>query len=78
MMALNSSPESLAQWSRRLMTVSHPFIQCSVCLMCMQRHAITTLYARSAKLDWLQPLQQFFVNVSYHILVASLTLMATE
>ena len=26
--------------------------------------------------DWLQSLKQFFNNVSYHILVASLTLMA--
>ena len=27
-------------------------------------------------LDWLQSLKQFFINVSYYILVASLTLMA--
>ena len=27
-------------------------------------------------LDWLQSLKQFFINVSYHILVANLTLMA--
>ena len=27
-------------------------------------------------LDWLQSLKQFFINVSYHILVVSLTLMA--
>ena len=27
-------------------------------------------------LDWLQSLKQFFINVSYHILVDSLTLMA--
>ena len=27
-------------------------------------------------IDWLQSLKQFFTNVSYHILVASLTLMA--
>ena len=27
-------------------------------------------------LDWLQSLKQFFINVSYQILVASLTLMA--
>ena len=27
-------------------------------------------------LDWLQSLKQFFINVSYHLLVASLTLMA--
>ena len=29
-----------------------------------------------ANLDWLQSLKQFYINVSYHILVASLTLMA--
>ena len=28
------------------------------------------------KLDWLQSLKYFFINVSYDILVASLTLMA--
>ena len=27
-------------------------------------------------LDWLQSLKQLFINVSYHIFVASLTLMA--
>ena len=26
-------------------------------------------------IDWLQSLKQFFINVSYHIFVASLTLM---
>ena len=30
----------------------------------------------SEEVDWLQSLKQFFINVSYHILVASLTLMA--
>ena len=36
------------------------------------------IYPGSAgqELDWLQSLKQFFINVSYHILVASLTLMA--
>ena len=35
-------------------------------------------WALGTKLDWLQSLKQFFINVSYHILVhvASLTLMA--
>ena len=28
------------------------------------------------RLDWLTSLKQFFINVSYHILVASLALMA--
>ena len=27
-------------------------------------------------LDWLKSLKQFFINVSYHMLVASLALMA--
>ena len=30
----------------------------------------------SLLIDWLQPLKQFFINVSYHILVANITLMA--
>ena len=40
-------------------------------------HAFTIIYFVSAlQLDWLQSLKQFFINVSHHILVASLTLMA--
>ena len=31
---------------------------------------------RGDELDWLQSLKQFFINVSYQILVASLTLKA--
>ena len=31
-----------------------------------------------SSIDWLQSLKQFFINVSYHILVASLTLMALK
>ena len=31
--------------------------------------------SRGLLLDWLQSFKQFFINVSYHILVASLTLM---
>ena len=34
------------------------------------------LEAVHSVLDWLQSLKQFFINVSHHILVASLTLMA--
>ena len=37
-----------------------------VCFICQSR----------PRIDWLQSLNQFFINVSYHILVASLTLMA--
>ena len=32
--------------------------------------------SRHCSVDWLQSLKQFFINVSYQILVASLTLMA--
>ena len=35
-----------------------------------------TVIAVGIDVDWLQSLKQFFINVSYHILVASLTLMA--
>ena len=39
--------------------------------------AVTILFGSvEKKLDWLQSLKQFFNNVSYHILVTSLTLMA--
>ena len=34
------------------------------------------MYYLSWFIDWLQSLKQFLINVSYHILVASLTLMA--
>ena len=30
----------------------------------------------NSSIDWLQSLKQFFIKVSYHILVANLTLMA--
>ena len=36
----------------------------------------TDYYTTGLTIDWLQSLKQFFINVSYHILVASLTLMA--
>ena len=35
-----------------------------------------TLPLSGGSIDWLQSLKQFFINVSYHILVAGLTLMA--
>ena len=42
-----------------------------------KRDLTTELQASKKFLDWLQSLKQFFINVSYHIiLVASLTLMA--
>ena len=37
-----------------------------------------TFVAVDSDIDWLQSLKQFFINVSYHILVASLTLMALK
>ena len=38
----------------------------------------TVSYKAHITLDWLQSLKQFFTNVSYHIHVASLTLMAHD
>ena len=35
-----------------------------------------SIVVKGVDIDWLQSLKQFFINVSYHILVASLTLMA--
>ena len=35
-----------------------------------------TLRTTQVKGDWLQSLKQFFINVPYHLLVASLTMMA--
>ena len=46
---------------------------------CWKSHVAAHMYpVRGSRLevDWLQSLKQFFINVSYHILVASLTLMA--
>ena len=39
------------------------FVSCNLC-------------AHICRIDWLQSLKQIFINVSFHILVASLTLMA--
>ena len=36
----------------------------------------TVLRVDSSCVDWLQSLKQFFINVSYHVLAASLTLTA--
>ena len=38
--------------------------------------AIVTAKLKYLHVDWLQSLKQLVMNVSYHILVASLTLMA--
>ena len=43
-----------------------------VCIMGLPSKTET----KKLHLDWLQSLKQFFINVSYQILVASLTLMA--
>ena len=37
---------------------------------------ISTYFVIQYPVDWLPSLKQFFINVPYHILVASLTLMA--
>ena len=41
----------------------------------IEAHKISYSYFLK-EVDWLQSLKQFFIKVSYHILVASLTLMA--
>ena len=47
----------------------------SVCmLLVFNRHSVSNDVADIV--DWLQSLNQFFTNVSYHIVVASLILMA--
>ena len=38
--------------------------------------SLTVYFGSTSNLDWLQSLKQFFINVSFHILVDSLTLMA--
>ena len=54
---------------------------CIVCLVLQRlpcrtalRHVV--LQRLSCRIDWLQSLKHFFTNVSYHILVTRLTLMA--
>ena len=42
----------------------------------MSKDECLKFIANGKKVDWLQSLRQFFINVSYHIVVASLTLMA--
>ena len=44
-------------------------ISLNICFECSKSHC-------EYLLDWLQSLKQFFINVLFHILVASLTLMA--
>ena len=39
-------------------------------------YRLSCILEKRSNVDWLQSLKQFFINVSYHILVASLTLMA--
>ena len=50
------------------------------CIYLIMRAGYPTLTQRGRGvgflLDWLHSLKQFFINLSYHILVASLTLMA--
>ena len=47
---------------------------CYIILVYFIENRINIVFANS--LDWHQSLKQFFINVSYHIRVASLTLMA--
>ena len=41
-------------------------------------YTLPQYYCTVAQLDWPQSLKQSFINVPYHLLVASLTLMALE
>ena len=46
------------------------------CMLVFSNVLQEVLFVLGSNLDWLQSLKQFFINVSYHILAASLTLMA--
>ena len=48
----------------------------TVLILIFASFGLKTLSVTRYNIDWLQSLKQFFINVSYHILVASLTLMA--
>ena len=54
-------------------------VQTEVVYILLQKNNTSSL-AKLANLilDWLKSLKQFFINVPYHILVASLTLMALK
>ena len=49
--------------------------QASRCQQALSKSCLVNLISKDTHLDWLQSLKQFFINVSHHILVASLTLM---
>ena len=80
----------LAKWQNHFCCLLIKVKSCSSCKFLTSQICLLKLFAKikfSAKiseftvyirliLDWLQSLKQFFINVSYHILVASLTLMA--
>ena len=53
-------------------SINHSFLDCPVVSNICQKGSFHTTQI----IDWLQSLKHFFINVSYHILVASLTLMA--
>ena len=66
-----------------LVEITVGYITNSVALVADSFHMLSDVVALivgfssvRVSLDWLQSLKQFFVNVSYHILVASLTLTA--
>ena len=44
--------------------------------MSLQKRVVSPIFTAQEEVDWLQSLKQFFINVSYHIFVASITLMA--
>ena len=45
-------------------------------IVCEKTRNVNECVLKVLKVDWLQSFKQFFINVSYHILVNSLTLMA--
>ena len=50
---------------------------CTILYICIDNFLLPN-DLKHLDLDWLQSLKQFFIDVSYHILVASLTLMALK
>ena len=63
-----------------LLYVHLPSLISTVVILCndskISSSEMTSVVGIPKFVDWLQSLKQYFINLSYHILVASLTLMA--
>ena len=72
-----SLPHGAMDWPVNVPFPGHTHLDFTFCLVRMVKISsfLRNEYVYLC-LDWLQSLKQFFINVSYHILVASLTLMA--